>query len=95
MKEGFEAADIVIKKGDSEGVLQYLEGVSMVSDYRACLIRHLAAIENRGIDAVLVAQIGDGYSVNQMFAHDGRVFLGRVVLTAFFSIVRHLILQAD
>ena len=43
----------------------------------------LPAVEDRGLDGMFLAQVGDRLAVNQMLADDDGLLLGREVLAMF------------
>ena len=59
-------------------------GVGFASECSGAVLEELGLplVEHRGMNLVFVAEVGDGYSVDQMASKDGHFLIRRVLITS-------------
>ena len=59
-------------------------GVGFASECSGAVLKELSLplVEHRGMDLVVVAEVGDGYSVDQIASKDGHFLIRRVLITS-------------
>ena len=76
MQLGFKLLDGFLVLGHS--------GVGFASECSGAVLEELGLplVEHRGMNLVFVAEVGDGYSVDQMASKDGHFLIRRVLITS-------------
>lgn len=83
LKSGSSAIDFLIESANSTGLPPAPRASRSELLHRVYQdLTGLPPVEHRGMDLVFVAEVGDGYSVDQMALKDGHFLIRRVLITS-------------